>query len=133
MGWVGGDPPHCSCHFNSQFQMINGRWVNSTWGSSSLLMLLQLSTPDDQWEVGGCPPHCSCHFNSQLLMTKGVGWGSSSSLLMSLQLSTPDDQWGGWGPPHCSCHFNSPTPDDQWGGWVGILLIAHVTSTLNSR
>ena len=36
------------------------------------------------------------------------------------------------GPPHCSCHFNSQLlmPD---GGWeVGcILLIAHVTSTLN--
>ena len=91
--------------------------------SSSLLMPLQLSTPDDQcgWEVGvlliahvtstlnswwpmgvgwgwwGPPPHCSCHFNSKLLMTNGGGVGlvgSSSSLFMSLQVSTPDDQWG---------------------------------------
>ena len=55
--------------------MINGRWVNSTWGSSSLLMLLQLSTPDDQWGWGGVGVLLIAHhFNSQLLMTNGDGW-----------------------------------------------------------
>ena len=65
LGW--GPPPHCLCHINSQLLMTNE--------GSSLLMSLQLSTPNDQWGWGG--------------------WGSSSSLLMSLQLSTPVDQWGG--------------------------------------
>ena len=157
--WGWGSSPHCSCHFNSQLLMTNGKWVvgggvllliahvtsalnswwpmgseggyspsllmslqlttpDDQWGdrvgcSSSLLMSLQISTPDDQWDGRvGTPPHCSCHFNSQLLMINGVtGWGA---------------------PPHCSCHFKSQLlMTNGMGGWV-LLLIAHVTSTLYS-
>ena len=117
MGWGGGPAPHCSCHFNSQLLMTSG----VGWDG-----------------LGGPTPHCSCHFNSQHLMTNGGWrWGSCSSLLMSLQLSVPDDKGEGWGS--CSSLLMSlqlSTPDDQWGG-VGVfrgflLLIAHVTSTLNA-
>ena len=50
-GGVGG-PPHCSYHFNSQLVMTSRGWrVGGPF--SSLLMSLQLSTPDDQrGEVG---------------------------------------------------------------------------------
>ena len=43
--------------------------------------------------------------------------------------------WGGgrMGHPHCSCHFNSQLlmANGGWVGWDQVLLIAHVTSTLN--
>ena len=68
--------------FHSLIYPVMGFGVGS---SSSLLMSLELSTPDDQWGWGP-PPHWSCHFNSQLLMMYGVA---------------------GVGPLHCSCHFNS--------------------------
>ena len=52
---------------------------------------------------------------------------SMLALLIAHVTSTHDDQWG-WGPPHCFCHFNSMTN----GGMGILLLIAPVTSTLNS-
>ena len=35
-------------------------------------------------------------------------------------------------PPHCSCHFSAQLLITNWVEWVGVLLIGHVTSTLNS-
>ena len=85
-----------------------GGWVGWGSSSSSLIMSLQLSTPDDQGGVNG--------------------WGCgviSSSLVMSLQLSTPDDQWGvGGSPPHWSCHFNYQLLMTNGGGGSSSLLMS---------
>ena len=126
-----GTPPHCSCHFNSQLLMTNGvAWWGSLphcschfnsqllktngvggWGSSSSsLMSLQLSTPNDQWGWVGewGPPHWSCHFNSQLLMTNGLG---------------------GWcPPPHCSCHQPSWLQDSSEMKMTSITVCQHSLS-----
>ena len=119
---MGCPPPHCSSHFNSQLLMTKGG-MGVGWGVLLLIASSHL-TVNSWWpRVGGvglgCPaPHC----------------------FISLPLSTPDDQgWDGvgWGCPAPDCFMSLPlsTPDDQ--GWVGwgwgvLLLIAHVTSTLNS-